>query len=99
MKTYTTYTIPFITKYSPHKTIYWTLYDDRSGGFFCTADEVAPLANLLTDEECKHVWEYLGLHDLLLKGEWQTIPENRKDYIKALGKPVETNIKIPKIVW
>lgn len=95
----TTYAIPFITKYSPHKAIYWTLYDDRSGGFFCTADEVAPLARLLTDEECKHVWEYLGLHNLLLKGEWETIPENRKDYIKALGKPVITKLNIPKIVW
>lgn len=95
----TTYAIPFITKYAPHKTIYWTLYDDLSGGFFCTVDEVAPLGSLLNEKECKHVWEYLGLHSLLLEGEWENTPEENKDYIKALGSPVKTKLNIPKIVW
>ncbi len=95
----TTYEIPFITDFAPHKTIYWTLYNDLSGGFFCTTDEVASLDLLLSEEERKHVWEYLGLHDLLLKGEWETIPEIRKEYINSLGKPVITKLNIPKIVW
>lgn len=95
----TTYAIPFITKYAPHKTIYWTLYNDRSGGFFCTVGEVAPLNSLVSEEDCKIVWEYLGLYDLLLEGERETIPKSRKDYIKALGAPVITELNIPKIVW
>lgn len=95
----TTYAIPFITKYSPHITIFWTLYNDLSGGFFCTVDEVSPLASLLTDEECAHVWEYLNLHGLLHEGATGATCKDKKDYIKALGKPVITKLNIPKIVW
>lgn len=95
----TTYAIPFLTKDAPHKTIYWTLYNDLSGGFFCTVDEVAPLSSLLTDEECSHVWQYLGLHKLLLEGEKAPSLVDKKDYIKALGNPVITKLNIPKIVW
>tara|TARA_R100000951_G_scaffold88686_1_gene76763 strand:- start:502 stop:795 length:294 start_codon:yes stop_codon:yes gene_type:complete len=95
----TTYAIPFITKNSPHKTIYWTIYNDLSGGFFCTVDEVVPLASLLTNEECAHVWEYLDLHGLLCEGATVTACKDKKEYIKALGKPVITKLNIPKIVW
>lgn len=95
----TTYAIPFITKYTPHKTIYWTLYNDLSGGFFCTADEVAPLSSLLTDEECTHVWQYLNLHGLLTLGCTVDKSTDKIDYIKALGKPMITGLNIPKIVW
>ena len=95
----TTYAIPFITKYAPHKTIYWTLYDDLSGGFFCTGNEVAPLASLLNSEECDHVWQYLGLHGLLHEGVKAPVLADKKVYIKSLGKPVKTKLNIPKIVW
>ena len=95
----TTYAIPFITKYAPHKTIYWTLYDDLSGGFFCTSKEVVPLASLLTPEECDHVWQYLGLHGLLHEDVKAPALADKKVYIKSLGKPVKTKLNIPKIVW
>ena len=93
MKNYTTYAIPFITKYAPHKTIYWTLYNDLSGGFFCTVDEVAPLASLLADDECSHVWQYLRLHGLLHEGVKTPKLTDKKVYIKALGKPVITKLE------
>ncbi len=95
----TTYAIPFIAKYSPHKTIYWNLYKDTSGGFFCTINEVAPLASLLTDEECAHAWQYLNLHGLLTSGSTVDKSTYNIDYIKSLGKPVITKLTIPKIVW
>ncbi len=95
----TTYAIPFITEYSPHKAIYWTLYDDLSGGFFCTTAEVAPLASLLNDEECKHVWQYLNLHGLLTLDCTVDKSIDNIDYIKSLGKPVITKLNIPRIVW
>lgn len=95
----TTYAIPFISKDAPHKTIYWTIYNDLSGGFFCTADKVEPLASLLSNEECDHVWQYLGLHGLLPEGVKAPALADEKAYIKALGKPVITKLNIPILLY
>ncbi len=95
----TTYAIPFITDFAPHKTIYWTLYNDLSGGFFCTTGEVAPLASLLNADNRDRVWEYLQVHGLLHEGVAVAACKGKNDYIKALGKPVITELNISKIVW
>lgn len=95
----TTYAIPFISNHNISKGLYWNLYDDLSGGYFCTLDEVAPLADLLYLDDCKRVWEYLSLHGLLHEGVKVTFDKDKLDYVKALGKPVITKINKPKIVW
>ena len=56
----TTYAIPFVSNQEISKTLYWNLYDDLSGGYFCTADQIAPLADLLYSDDCRRVWEYLS---------------------------------------
>lgn len=97
MSNFKTYAIPFISHES--KTLYWSLYNNLGGGFFCTVDEVAPLASLLYLDDCKRVWEYLSLHGLLYEGKKVIADTDKKAYIEALGKPVLTNLTIPKKVW
>lgn len=99
MNNFKTYAIPFIYNHNTAKTLYWNLYDDLSGGFFCTVDEVAPLASLLYLDDCKTVWHYLGKHGLLFEGKQVLIDKIKIGYIKSLGKPVLTNLNIPKTVW
>ena len=97
--TVTTYAIPFISNNEISKTLYWNLFDDLSGGYFCTLDEIAPLADLLYLDDSKRVMEYLSFHGLLYEGVKVEHDQSKRDYIKALGKPIETKIKKPKIVW
>lgn len=95
----TTYAIPFISNDEISKSLYWNLFEDLSGGYFCTLDKIAPLADLLYLDDCKSVIDYLSLHGLLHEGVKVEYDQNKLEYVKALGKPVETKINKPKIVW
>ena len=99
MSQFKTYALPFITNQNPSKTLYWSLYDDLSGGFFHTTQEVAPLGSILHLGDCETVWSYLKLHNIIHEGVIMVRDKSKNEYIKALGKPVLTKVIIPKIVW
>ncbi len=93
-----TYKLPFKT--GQGKALYWSLYDDLRGGFFCTLGEVLPLGSALVGAGVTflEVENYLTYHKINLEG-------NTNDSCVSVDaeilneKPFQITIDIPKIVW